>query len=116
MNTLLFSNGALFIMYVLASEDLMEPILLLRVTDATSFPFLIPNICIVNIPKAVRYCLYRGNEPGHIGHFITPNPSHRVEPVITVTGQDKDARFQDETSESDACTCLVDNIHQLAVL
>jgi len=57
MNTLLFSNVALFIMYVLVSEDLMEPILLLRVTDATSFPFLIPNICIVNITKGVRYSL-----------------------------------------------------------
>jgi len=62
MNTLLFSNVALFIMYVLVSEDLMEPILLLRVTDATSFPFLIPNICIVNITKGVRYSLCLGNE------------------------------------------------------
>jgi hypothetical protein len=80
MNTLLFSNGALFIMYVLASEDLMEPIHLLRVTDATSFPFLIPNICIVNIPKAVRYCLCRGNEPwAHwTFHYTKPLPSRRA--------------------------------------
>jgi len=75
MNTLLFSNVALFIMYVLVSEDLMEPILLLRVTDATSFPFLIPNICIVNIPKAVRYPLCRDNEPWAHCAFHYTNPT-----------------------------------------